>query len=128
MGKANAENKNILKISEAENCYFFKNAQPGLEKCGSCKEKSVIVSVPEDIAQFKFPDLEYHSGCYDGNGKEYRGVEATTKSGQQCQPWKDNPGHWTPSRLDVSFSFKLRLSVPWSVCHAFGNPFAFRAF
>ena len=34
--------ENILRTSEAENCYFFKNAQPGLEKCGSYKKKSVI--------------------------------------------------------------------------------------
>ena len=30
-----------LRTSEAENCYFFKNAQPGLEKCGSYKKKRV---------------------------------------------------------------------------------------
>ena len=35
------KNKNILKTSEAENRYNFKNAQPGLEKCGSYKKKSV---------------------------------------------------------------------------------------
>ena len=28
-----------IKISEAKNCYFLKNAQPGLEKCGSYKKK-----------------------------------------------------------------------------------------
>ena len=33
------KNKNILRTSEAENGYFFKNAQPGLEKCGSYKKK-----------------------------------------------------------------------------------------
>ena len=33
------KNKNILRTSEAENRYIFKNAQPGLEKCGSYKKK-----------------------------------------------------------------------------------------
>ena len=33
------KDKNILRTSEAENSYFFKNAQPGLDKCGSYKEK-----------------------------------------------------------------------------------------
>ena len=33
------KNKNILKTSEAENGYFFKNAQSGLEKCGSYKKR-----------------------------------------------------------------------------------------
>ena len=33
------KNKNILRTSEAENGYFFKNAQPGLEKCGSYIKK-----------------------------------------------------------------------------------------
>ena len=36
------KNKNILRTSEAENGYFFKNAQPGLEKCGSYKKKECI--------------------------------------------------------------------------------------
>ena len=37
------KNKNILGTSEAENGYFFKNAQPGLEKCGSYIKKKCMV-------------------------------------------------------------------------------------
>ena len=40
------KNKNILRTSEAENGYFFKNAQPGLEKCGSYIKKSVPRPAP----------------------------------------------------------------------------------
>ena len=36
------KNKNILRTSEAENRYIFKNAQPEPEKCGSYKKKSVV--------------------------------------------------------------------------------------
>ena len=37
--KKHNKNENILRTSEAENGYIYKNAQPGLEKCGSYKEK-----------------------------------------------------------------------------------------
>ena len=46
--KSIKKNKNILRTSEAENRYIFKNAQPGLEKCGSYKKKRVSTMYQKD--------------------------------------------------------------------------------
>ena len=39
-------------MSEAENRYIFKNAQPELEKCGSYKKKSVVDARIRHMASF----------------------------------------------------------------------------
>ena len=40
------EKMRTLRTSEAENCYFFKNAQLRLQKCGSYKKKKMYKIFP----------------------------------------------------------------------------------
>ena len=40
------KNENTLRTFKAENCYFFKNAQLRLQKCGSYKKKKCTKFFP----------------------------------------------------------------------------------